>query len=91
MGDDNKVVDMYSGLDVTPGQPNQKCVDTLKEALEQAESGEISGVVIVKRVTASGEGVYDIGGVVGGYSMLGAIQCVGTGLERIAMGEDEGD
>lgn len=55
------------------GEPVQSCVNLLRDLLAQAEAGEIVGITY-GAVTRRGVGVYGLGGVVGGYSMLGAVE-----------------
>ena len=82
----NKVIEINSGIDITPGIVNEKTVEALEEALEQARSGEIVGVSIIKRHPDSLTS-YHIAGISGGYSMVGAANCVMLELTRVAIGD----
>ena len=88
--EDGNVFSIHSGKDITPGIVNEGCVAALEEALEQAKSGEIVGGAIIRR-HHDNVGSYRLVGSVGGYSMLGAIDCVQHDLTRVCMGEEEDD
>jgi len=66
------VVSVFGG---PSGQPeiNSLCVETLREWLEMAESGEIIGVAVVG-LCKDGYARRQIGGVVGGHALIGAAQ-----------------
>jgi hypothetical protein len=58
---------------------NEACVQTLEIWLDMAKSGEIAGVALAG-LGFDGCGRYAIGGLVGGYSILGALEMVRSDL-----------
>lgn len=56
-----------------PGQPNRDTVAVLEDLLEMARSGEIIGVSVAM-MHADRSCAYRVVGVVGGYSMIGAME-----------------
>ena len=85
---DNKVVSINRNGEVLPpeGIVSDKLIETLESLLDRARSGEIigfAGAVLQKDRT----GTYWISGYTGGFSMLGALDCVRHRLVRIAMEE----
>jgi hypothetical protein len=56
-----------------PGEPVASCVDCLRDLLERAEAGEVTGIIYAG-VTASGMGVHGMGGLIGSYGMIGAFE-----------------
>lgn len=63
-------------------------VAALTDALEKAKSGELIGVVIVERYFDSAAG-YQIGGKMGGYTMLGAFELARAEMIDVNRAEDE--
>lgn len=61
---------------------NENTVDALREALVRAEAEEIVGVVICQLHFDQGSS-YDIAGMIGGYSLLGALGCAQSELVDI--------
>jgi hypothetical protein len=55
-----------------PGKPAASCVDALKDLLERAEAGEIVGIAAAA-VNPRGNALYIMGGIVGAYGLLGAL------------------
>lgn len=68
------VVDLHSGGGKTPyaGEPQEGCIALLEEALERARSGEIQAVFLAFS-DKDGAGGYRFGGLLGSYSLFGAI------------------
>jgi hypothetical protein len=64
-----------NGATISTGEPNEIAVRMLEDALERAKSGDLVGVGIVMR-HSDGCGSFSLGGSVGGYSMLGALEMV---------------
>lgn len=61
------------GGEIPTGEPNAGCVAKLKELLERAEAGDITGIVCAalhNDKTAS----FSIAGMVGPYSLLGSVE-----------------
>jgi hypothetical protein len=52
---------------------NQMAIDALEMILAKAHAGEVIGVVIAA-LHHNGLSAFQIGGMVGGYSMIGAIE-----------------
>lgn len=74
------------GDPIPSGDPNPDLVSHLEDILEMARSGEIGGcatIMLHSDRTAS----YRFGGLVGGWSMLGALQIVQSHLVAIDAGE----
>ncbi len=82
------VVNINGAVDITPGKPNPECVSALEEALEQARSGEIIGVTIIKRHYDRAASFYS-SGVIGSYAMIGALQCAQAEMVGISLGDDD--
>lgn len=64
-------------------EANETCVKILREWLEMAESGEIVGVAMVG-LCGDRSARYSVGGTVGGYGMIGALEMVRAELVEIA-------
>ena len=56
------------------GEPNGYAVAAARTLLEQAESGEVVGVLLVK-LHGDGLASFATAGVIGGYALVGATQC----------------
>lgn len=82
-----EVKSLFRGCDHN-GEPVASCVETLRRLLEQAESGELVGITYAG-ITQHGVGVNGIAGVVGGYSMLGALELAKGQLVGIMLEIDE--
>ena len=67
----SEVVAIFGGPTGEP-KPNENTIATLESYLEMAKAGEIIGVAVVA-LCADGLSRYNIGGFIGGYSMLGAL------------------
>ena len=78
----NEVISLFTGQDVQCPTPNETCVAILRDALAQAEAGEIIGVAMAK-LHHDHLGSFRVGGQVGGYSMLGALYRVQSEISRI--------
>lgn len=80
MADVHHILGDYELLD---GKPNEKFVMMLEAMLERAKSGDIVGmgaVIMHPDMKAS----YVLGGTVGGYSMVGALQVLEKELVDVA-------
>lgn len=73
------------GGPVPASDPNEECVKTLERWLDMARSGEIVGVAMAG-LCPDGCGRYVIGGYVGGYSMLGALDVVKAEMIDVVRG-----
>lgn len=60
------------GAQVEGGQPNAGCIAKLQELLERAEAGEITGIACAS-LHGDNTASYTIAGLVGPYSLLGAV------------------
>ena len=67
-----EVIAIFGGPTGQP-EPNTNTIDVLEKYLEMARSGEIIGVAVAA-LCADGLARYHIGGMIGGYSMLGALE-----------------
>ena len=65
------VVALHGG-EVNTYTPNEGCIKALREMLEMAEAGEITGIVCA-RLHGDNLGSYTIAGMAGPYSLLGAL------------------
>jgi hypothetical protein len=63
-------------------EPVPSCVEGLRNLLEQAEAGELVGFAY-GAMTRNGNGQNGIGGMIGGYAMLGALELVKVDLINI--------
>ena len=77
-----KVVALHGGP-TGEARPNEACIRTLEAFLEMARSGEIVGVTMAG-LSADGCARYALGGVLGGYSIIGAIEMARTELIELA-------
>ena len=75
------------GQPLADGEPVQSCVECLEELLEQAKRGEIVGIAY-GAMNSNGQGQTGIGGVIGGYSMLGALKLVEVELTDLMLSMD---
>lgn len=60
------------GGEVNTQTPNPGCIAHLRELLEKAEAGEITGIVCAC-LHGDNLGSYTIAGMIGPYSLLGAV------------------
>jgi hypothetical protein len=77
----DNVVRLTGGA-VMQGIPNARCIEALRDLLERAEAGEVVGIACA---VMHGDALasYRVCGTVGGYSMLGAAECVKAHLVAI--------
>lgn len=75
----DNVASLYGG-DVNTFTPNESCIKALREMLEMAEAGEITGIVCA-RLHGDNLGSYTIAGMIGPYSLLGALDMVKSELQ----------
>lgn len=66
-----KVTALHGG-EVNTFEPNEGCIKALREMIEMAEAGEITGIVCA-RLHGDNLGSYTIAGMAGPYSLLGAL------------------
>lgn len=66
-------VTSLTGAPVPTMVPNESAIELLEEMLERARSGDVVGVCITA-VHADKCGSYCMAGLVGGYSILGALE-----------------
>lgn len=83
--DEGKIVGLFGYL---PGVPavNESAVSVLRDALERAEAGDVVGVVVC-RLHSDGLSSYDVAGMIGGYSLLGALGCARADVEEVVRGD----
>ena len=67
----HNVASLHGGEVILP-TPNAGCIAELRRMLEQAEAGEIVGIVCA-RLHGDKLGSYTIAGMIGPYSLLGAV------------------
>lgn len=67
------------GGDVNTFTPNESCINALREMLEMAEAGEITGIVCA-RLHGDNLGSYTIAGMAGPYSLLGSLEMARSDL-----------
>lgn len=84
MGD---VTALYGDVVNTP-TPDQNCIETLRQMLEMAEAGEITGIVCA-RLHGNNLSSYVIAGRCGPYSLLGALDLAAHDLRNTMMGLDQ--
>ena len=65
-----EVVGLFGKADL--GNPVPSCVAALRDLLERAEAGEVIGVALAA-VNAKGSASYSVGGMIGAYGLLGAV------------------
>ena len=80
-----KVISLNGGPLGKP-QPNADCIRALEDWLEKARSGQIIGVGMVG-LGFNDTGQWAVAGVVGGFSMVGALEIVRDELVKIVRGE----
>ena len=66
------VVALHGG-EVNTFTPNEGCIRALRQMLEMAEAGEITGIVCA-RLHGDNLGSYTIAGMAGPYALLGAVE-----------------
>lgn len=79
------VTSLYGGPTGEP-HPNEACIEALEHWLEMARSGEIVGVALVGRRPDRTAGL-SVCGVIGGYSMLGALEMARAELVKVSSDE----
>ena len=84
MGD---IVAMHGGVVNTP-TPDQNCIEALRQMLEMAEAGEITGIVCA-RLHGNNLSSYAIAGRYGANSLLGALDLAAHDLRNMMMGLDQ--
>jgi len=72
-----------------PGEPVASCVDCLRDLLQRAESGEVTGVIYAA-VSAKGMGQHGAGGMIGNYGMIGALEVAKADVLSLMQDEYEG-
>ncbi len=84
----HNVASLHGGA-IQRGEPNAGCVAKLKELLERAEAGDVTGIVCAtlhSDKTASSA----VAGMVGPYSLLGAVEMAKSdlvGIMKAAQGD----
>lgn len=66
------ITSLYGGPTGQP-EPVQSCIEVLSELLEMAKAGQVIGATVVM-LHCDGLASYAIGGRVGGYSLIGAME-----------------
>lgn len=67
-------------------EPNEYCIEMLECLLEKARSGVVIGVAVAA-LNHKGVAETHLSGMVGGYSLLGALACVHAEVLEIARAE----
>ena len=79
-----EVVSLNGALTLAEAKPNQRVVQELERLLEAARAGEIVGIATAcqhkNRVIS-----YSYAGQVGGYGLIGGLDCVKERLIRLAL------
>jgi hypothetical protein len=80
----DNVVSLHGGTDLRSPEPNATLVEELERLLEAARAGEIVGMAgsYVHRDRAVS---YSYAGLVGGYGLVGGIECLKQRLVRNAL------
>jgi hypothetical protein len=68
-----------------PGEPVASCVECLRDLLQRAEAGEVTGVIYAG-VSSKGMGIHGMGGIIGSYGMIGAFEV--AKLEALSFMQD---
>jgi hypothetical protein len=88
---DEKIVRLRAvEKDPVPKEPHQGVIEVLERLLQEARAGEIVGVAAVFHDENLRSG-YVVVGFVGGFSLVGAAQCVLQELTDINRGFEPGD
>ena len=82
----DNVVSLNGGL-TGERKPSRACVEQLRYLLQAAESGQVIGIAVAA-LNCDGVAEYRVAGKVGGFSMIGAMDCAKVELLKINMGED---
>lgn len=83
----HNVTSLHGG-EVNSPTPNSGCIKALREMLEMAEAGEITGIACA-RLHGDNLGSYIIAGMAGPYSLLGAMDMAQSELRDAMKGEFE--
>lgn len=81
------VTALHGGKVNTP-EPNDGCIKALRQMLEMAENGEITGIACA-RLHGDNLASYTIAGHVGPYGLLGAIDMAKAELTGLMQGRFE--
>ena len=79
-------VTALNGGDVNAPVPNEGCIRNLRELLERAEAGEITGIACAC-LHSDNLGSYTIAGMAGPYSLLGTVDMMQSELRDIMKDE----
>lgn len=82
----SNVASLFGGP-VGQREPNETCIETLEEWLEMARAGEIVGVAMAG-LSFDGTARYGVGGRVGGYGIVGALEIAKTDIVELLRDED---
>lgn len=82
MSDGGKVISINGDHIPEPGNPVPSVVKELEIALEEARSGEITAISLVRRHFDNSSS-FCVVGYVGGYSMIGAAQMAVSELVKV--------
>ena len=77
----DKVTALHGG-EVNGLKPNEGCIRHLRDLLEKAEAGEITGFVCAS-LHSDNLGSYTIAGMVGPYSLLGSLEMAKSELQEL--------
>lgn len=73
---------------VNPREPNEVLVNTLRELLERAESGEIVGMA-AGFMHGDGQSHWTVAGAVGAFSLIGALRMAEHDLIQVTRSLDD--
>jgi hypothetical protein len=82
-----QIVGLNGAVSLPDAKPNETLVQELERLLEAARAGEIIGMAGAYRHKENVT-TYSYAGVVGGYALLGALDCVKERLLRLALSRD---
>ena len=83
----NNVVSLHGNHEQQPGEPNDHVIAELERLLEAARAGEIvgmAGAYVHRGKVVS----YSYAGTIGGYALLGGLECLQQRLIRLALMHD---
>ena len=80
----SKVVTLRGGVPTSTRESNKALTDYVEQLLEQAQSGQVNGLVAVT-LEPNGVASFSVVGSVGGYGMVGALDCARQIITEINM------
>ncbi len=71
-----------------PGEPVASCVDCLRDLLERAEAGEVTGIAL-GMVDGKGRGSFAVGGMIRHYGLLAGVDLAKAQLHKHMLEDDD--